>query len=85
LSEDLGTCLTVCAVGRLHDGEVWKAGNRWLLLDDVGLLSVGVVNRLRLRNDARLLVDEWCGLEIGYQHSLQLENPIRLLKKKICS
>ena len=80
LNEDFSTCLTVRAVCGLHDAEVRKAGDRWLLLDDVGLLGVRVVDRLRLGDVTRLLVDDGWDLEMGCQHFLQME--YMLAKKK---
>jgi hypothetical protein len=73
LSEDFSTCLTVRVIRGLHDAEVRKAGNRWLLLGDVGLLGVWVVDRLGLGDVARLLVDDGWDLEMGCQHFLQME------------
>ena len=40
LGEDFGASLTIGAEGGLHDAEVRKAADSWLLLDDVRLLSV---------------------------------------------
>ena len=64
LSENFSACLAVCAVGRLRDGEARKTGDRGLLLNVVGLLGVGIVDRLRLGNDARLLVNNRLYLEL---------------------
>lgn len=65
LSKDFSTCLAVCAIGGLHDAEVGETGDRWLLLDDIGLLSVRIVDGLGLRDDTRLLVDDGRDLEMG--------------------
>jgi hypothetical protein len=73
LSEDFSTCLTVRAICGLHDVEVRKAGDRWLLLDDVGLLGVWIIDWLRLGDVARLLVDDGWDLEMECQHFLQME------------